>query len=249
MAKLDRLTSLLNNFRLQALPSPLEAANLAAFRDADSGHELLVFTPRNSGIDAEGRTLLFSLRVDFGTPSNPLCTAIPDQVIESVTPNGDLASIVLLLVSEQQAERCGSPAVLSRLGEVLVVRMLRLQLDGGVTTPGLLAGLANPRISQAIVAMHENPGHFWQNADLAAASGLSHSRFKELFAELVGETPAGYLRRWRLTLARTDLERGERVDRVARRYGYRAPDAFSRAYLKQFGLRPKSSTKRKRMRP
>ncbi|WP_299546342.1 AraC family transcriptional regulator [uncultured Tateyamaria sp.] len=203
-----------------------------------------MFTPRAVGIDCRERHLLFSLHIDFGTRTSPLCAALPDQVIEHVAPEGDLASIVSLLTSEQQANRCGSPAVLGRLGEVLVVRVLRLQLDRGVTTPGLLAGLANPRISQAIVAMHENPGHHWRNADLAETAGLSHSRFKEVFSELVGETPASYLRRWRLTLARVDLEKGERVDRVAHRYGYRAPDAFSRAFLREFGQRPKATLSR-----
>ncbi|MBY5933506.1 AraC family transcriptional regulator [Tateyamaria omphalii] len=241
MAKIDRLTTLLNNFRLQASVAKVEDANLVAMHEPATGEECLIFTPRAVGIDADDRNVLFSLHIDFGTNSSPLCAALPDKVIENVTPDGDLASIVSLLASEQQANRCGCPAVLSRLGEVLVVRMLRLQLDRGVTTPGLLAGLANPRISQAIVAIHENPGHLWQNADLADTAGLSHSRFKEVFSKLVGVTPASYLRRWRLTLARADLEKGERVDRIAHRYGYRAPDAFSRAYLREFGVRPTKS--------
>ena len=240
MPKLDRLSSLLDHFRLRAEPVPLSASNLAAFHDHDTNQKLLEFTPRKTGINPAGRETLFSLYVNFGVDTNPLRTALPNQVLEQVVADDDLESLVSLLSLEHNAIRCGSSAVLSRLGEVLVVRILRLQIDRGATTPGLLAGLANPRISTAIVAMHENPGKPWQNADLAAVAGLSHSRFKELFSSLVGETPVGYLRRWRLMLARMDIERGERVDRVANRYGYKAPDAFSRAYQKQFGIRPKT---------
>ncbi|MEM7060418.1 MAG: AraC family transcriptional regulator [Pseudomonadota bacterium] len=243
MARLDRLTSLLDHFRLRVDAASLVEANLVALAVPGEDTSTLVFRPRNPGIDANGAEAQFALHVDFGGETNPLRTALPDSMVERVQPAGDLASLVSLLASEQAGQRCGSRAVLGRLGEVLVVRMLRLQLDRGVTTPGLLGGLADSRISRAIVAMHEAPGRMWQNADLAAVAGLSHSRFKEVFSDLVGETPGSYLRRWRLTLARIDLEKGDRVDRIAYRYGYTAPDAFSRAFLKEFGIRPRDSSR------
>ena len=239
MTRIDRLTSLLEHFRLRVTAAPLSQANLAGLQGIAPSDNAVVFTPRQSGIPAEGKRVLFALRVDFGSLSNPLRKALPERVEETVMPDGDLASLVSLLTAEQAEPRCGSPAVLGRLGEVLVVRILRLQIERGLTTRGLLGGLADPRISQAIVAIHEHPGRLWQNGALAEVSGLSPSRFKELFAALVGETPASYLRRWRLTLARMDLEKGDRVDRIAHRYGYRAPDAFSRAFQKEFGLRPR----------
>lgn len=234
----DRLSALLNSFRLQAALAPIAQANLAGVQDRVTGAVQLVFTPRCSGIDPKGQRVIFSLAIDFGTHGSPLLSALPDEVVQTIRPDGDLASLVSLLISEYETGRCGAPVVLSRLGDVLVVSLLRIELDRGVATPGLLAGLANPHISKAIVAMHEAPGRGWQNSQLAKTAGLSHSRFKELFSELVGETPAKYLRRWRLTLARADLETGRRVDVVAHRYGYRAPDAFSRAYMKEFGIRP-----------
>lgn len=234
----DRITALLNSFHLHASSAPIEQANLAGLQDPLLGNEELVFSPRSFGIDARERRVLFSLRVDFGIGPSPLLAALPDPVVERVSPQGDLASIVSLLKSEHETGKCGAPVILSRLGDVLVVALLRMQLDRGVATPGLLAGLANPRISKAIVAMHEAPGKSWQNAQLAKTAGLSHTRFKELFSQLVGETPARYLRRWRLVLARTELENGQRVESVAQKYGYRAPDAFSRAFTKEFGVRP-----------
>ena len=236
--KIDRLTSLLNRFRLMVQPTALQNANLAAFRNSETGQDSLVFQPRKPGISGYDGTLLFALHVDLGNLTNPLQTALPETVIELSKPDGDLSNLVSLLASEQQNARCGAPVVLGRLGEVLVVRMLRMQLERGAATSGLLAGLAHPRISPAIVAIHDNPEKPWSNAALADVAGLSQSRFKELFASTVGATPASYLRRWRMLLARMDLEKGDRVDRIAHRYGYSAPDAFSRAFMKEFGVRP-----------
>ena len=39
---------------------------------------------------------------------------------------------------------------------------------GGRAEPGLLAGLADPRLCRALVAIHEAPGRAWSAADLAA---------------------------------------------------------------------------------
>lgn len=240
---MDRLSNLLDRFRLHVTIELPDQANLAVYRNTNTFEELLIFQPRLIGIAPRDEKLLFSLRVDFGNLTNPLRTALPEQVVEKVEPQGDLANIVSLLISEQENKRCGAPTVLGRLGEVLVVRMMRMQLERGTATSGLLAGLADPRVSKAIVAIHESPETRWRSADLANAAGLSDSRFKELFTAIVGEAPMSYLRRWRMILARIDLDQGHRVDQVAHRYGYRAPDAFSRAFLKEFGERPREMTK------
>ena len=116
--------------------------------------------------------------------------------------------------------------------------MLRTQIEAGSTRPGLLAGLADPRLSRAIVAIHDQPGRDWRNEDLAQIAGLSLSRFAEIFLATVSEPPAAYLRRWRLTLARQDVEKGDRVDAIARRYGYLSSEGFTRAFKKHFGENP-----------
>lgn len=240
--KIDRLTTLLNRFRLIVQPAALANANLAAFHNLETGEQRLIFQPRKRGIAIEPDKLLFALHVDFDNLTNPLQSALPETVTEIAEPDGDLASLVSLLTFEQKNARCGAPAVLGRLGEVLVVRILRMQLERGTATAGLLAGLAHPRISNAIVAIHDQPEKVWNNAALADVAGLSQSRFKQLFASTVGTTPASYLRHWRMLLARMDLEKGDRVERVAHRYGYSAPDAFSRAFTKEFGMRPSATT-------
>ena len=41
-----------------------------------------------------------------------------------------------------------------------------------------------------------------------------------------------------MTLARQDLDRGHRVQGVARRYGYASSEALARAFQRQYGINP-----------
>ena len=78
----------------------------------------------------------------------------------------------------------------------------------------------------------------WQEVSHRQIEGLSLRRFAEIFLVTVGEPPAAYLRRWRLTLARQDVEKGDRVDAIARRYGYLSSEGFTRAFKKHSGENP-----------
>ena len=69
-------------------------------------------------------------------------------------------------------------------------------------------------------------------------AGLSLSRFAELFRSRLNETPQAYLRRWRMTLARQDIARGDRIKAISRRYGYASSEAFAKAFHRQFGGNP-----------
>ncbi|TDE33628.1 AraC family transcriptional regulator [Antarcticimicrobium sediminis] len=246
MPRADRLTTLISRFTLKVLPAPLDEATLVVTSGDDDGPSKAVFLPRQCGFDiAPGRVLVAAL-VDWGGISNPLVSALPPVIEVDLTRDAETMAIAQLMKTEIAAQRCGAASVVNRLGEVLVVRILRGQIEAGSTRPGVLAGLSDPRISRAIVAIHDRPGRNWRNEDLADLAGLSRSRFAEMFLTAVGEPPAAYLRKWRLTLARQDVEKGHRVDAIARRYGYGSPEGFTRAFRKQFGalpitLRPKPS--------
>ncbi|MEM6712959.1 MAG: AraC family transcriptional regulator [Pseudomonadota bacterium] len=238
MASCDRLATLLNRFSLRVQPIEEERANLVVTAD-DSGvpNAVLVHT-RGGVIGPLYDEAVFSARFEWGGEANPLFSSLSDQVALMLEGDDETIGLVHLLQSELAASRCGCGPVVNRLGEVLLVRVLRAQIEKGSTRPGLLAGLHDARISRAIVAIHDDPGRDWYNSDLAHVAGLSLSRFSELFPVVVGQSPAAYLRTWRLTLARQDVVRGERVDRIARRYGYRSPEGFARAFKKQFGTSP-----------
>lgn len=187
---------------------------------------------------------MFCAHVDWGSAANPLYLALPDTFELSVKGDRETMSLVVLLQAEADARRCGMVSVLNRIGEILVVRVMRLLIERGETQTGLFGGLSDPRLSRAIVAIHENPGRIWKNEDLAYEAGLSLSRFAELFHQTVGEAPMTYLRRWRLVLARQEFARGARIQDVSRRYGYGSGEALTRAFTKQYGESPSAVRRR-----
>lgn len=233
MHKVDRLSALIRHFELHVALSDISNANLLIFQTHDTGTPTrVVFAPLSTvtATPEPGETVGFAAHADWGGAANPFLSALPSEVILRLECEPEVIHILRALQTESTARRCGSGAVLDRLGEVLLIRLLRLTIEQGTAEVGLLAGLADPRLSRAIVAMHDDPGRKWQGDDLARHAGLSQSRFSELFRAKVGETPAAYLRRWRMVLARQDAERGDRIQTIARRYGYGSPEALSRAF-------------------
>lgn len=238
MDRYDRLTTLIDRFRLSVATAPLAEANLIVLAADDRTPLRALFRRVGAGLAPSVGQVLFSARVDWSGAENPLLGALPDTVDLDLRDDADTTGLVRLMQSELAAQRCGVDSVLNRLGEVLIVRMMRRQIETGATRPGLLAGLSDPRLSRAIVAMHDRPGQAWRNEDLAQIAGMSLSRFAQAFLAEVGEPPGSYLRRWRLTLAQQDLAQGHRVEAVARRYGFASPEGFTRAFKRQNGRPP-----------
>lgn len=240
----DRLSALVSRFDIAVEPTAPEQANLAICRDAASGAaDRVLFTPAGrlpQGVDLDA-AVLFSARASWGGKDNPLVAALPLQIEVDISEDIEMQSLAMLLISEYQQQRCGSKSVINRLGEILLVRLLRAQLSAGTTDVGLLGGLADPRLSSAIVAMHEHPGQPWRIEQLAEIAGLSTSRFADRFSKTVGQTPMAYLRHWRMVLARQDIEQGERIQTVANRYGYASSEAMSRAFKRHYGASPIAS--------
>jgi AraC-like DNA-binding protein len=236
----DRLEALISRFEMTVTPAPGGDGNLAILGCPKTGEpRAAVFAPRaEARCCCEGDRLLVSAHASWGGAANPLLKALPDRICYDATDDPEMTLLLRLIKAEIEGGHCGVRPVLSRLGEVLVIKLLREEITRGATTPGLVAGLADPRLARAIVAMHEDPGRPWRNDELAGVAGLSLSRFAETFLKTVGETPQTYLRRWRMTLARLDIERGERVQTVARRYGYASPEALSRAFAREFEVNP-----------
>ncbi|MCB4455890.1 AraC family transcriptional regulator [Leisingera sp. McT4-56] len=237
---MDRLTTLMDRFQLAVRAADPGEANLLSLADAAGEPVRILYSTRGPLADPAPGAVMWAARVEWSGQSNPFLAALPPVVEYDVSGNAEAQGLVRLMRDEAEGQHCGAQSVINRLGEVLMVRLLRNQIRKGATEPGLLAGLADPRLSRAIVAMHDHPGRLWTNADLAQEAGLSLSRFAELFAAEVGETPIGYLRRWRLILAHQDLARGDRVEAVARRYAYTSPEGFTRAFRKAYGVAPVS---------
>ncbi len=242
MTKLDRLSALIARFDLQAeITSDIKQANLVLLADPISGClSKIEFWPISKSIDDDNnnRQVLISALINLGGEANPLAAALPQKIVISVDGEDSLKNLALLILEEVEDQRCGRHSTLQRLFEVLVVMLLRQAMKKHADKIGLIAGLYDKRICKAIIAIHERPEFDWHIEDLADTAGLSRSQFMECFKTSVGQTPAQYLREWRLTLARQDLEKGERVKVVAPRYGYGSQEALSRAFSQRYHCSP-----------
>jgi len=148
-----------------------------------------------------------------------------------------LSALVHLVIDESRSQRPGREVVLERLLEVLLIEALRSS-NNAVTSPGLMRGLADIRLANAIRRIHESPEAPWTVALLAKESALSRSTFFERFSAAVGVTPMDYLLSWRMALARNFLDRRKAIAEVAALVGYSSSSTFTVAFTRHTGMPP-----------
>ncbi|MDX2203368.1 MAG: AraC family transcriptional regulator [Hyphomicrobiaceae bacterium] len=168
--------------------------------------------------------------------SGLLVSLLPKQI--HVRGVERLSTLIGLLVDEAALDRPGRALVLTRLVEILLVEALRLA--PGTDAPlGLLRGLGDPRLAEAIRLMHADPARPWTMANLAKEVALSRSAFFERFVRNVGVPPMEYLLAWRMALAK-NLLRQQEIDiaEVAERVGYGSASTFSTAFSRYVGQPP-----------
>ncbi|SIQ12450.1 AraC family transcriptional regulator [Pseudacidovorax sp. RU35E] len=163
---------------------------------------------------------------------------------------GSLAGALQALVQETLSRRPGWRLSAERMGELLLVNILRERLgDAARAQAGWLRGLGDPAIARALQGIHHAPHDDWDIARLASAAAMSRSRFCLRFKSLVGSTPIGYLTAHRMTLAAEQLEAGRlTVAQAAAQAGYESDKVFARAFRRWSGLTPAAYLKRERAR-
>ncbi len=80
--------------------------------------------------------------------------------------------------------------------------------------------------------------------ELARRAGLAPSRFHERFLAEAGESPARWVARRRLELARARLRAGEPVTRIALDLGFASSQHFATAFRRVYGVAPSAWAKR-----
>lgn len=95
------------------------------------------------------------------------------------------------------------------------------------------------RMTNAISYLEGNLAGTVDLAEAARAANCSPFHFFRMFDVITGMGPAEYVRRRRLSLAAAELasDAGKVID-VAVKYGWESPDAFSRAFRKEFEVLP-----------
>ena len=175
----------------------------------------------------------------FDSPDAYLLVALLPRLVH-IRGEPRLATLMTLVrVSEEsRQQRPARDIVLARLLEVLLIEALRSNA-GTSASPGLVRGLADDRLAQAIRAMHAQPDRNWTVAQLASEAALSRSAFFERFNRTVGVAPMAYLLAWRMALAKQLLRKNETgVAAIAERIGYSSASTFSVAFTRHVGQPP-----------
>ncbi len=173
---------------------------------------------------------------------HPLLQALP-QVIHNQgmarRNPGWLDSVSAVLVSETGSRQPGADVVINRLAEILFIQVLRDYLLAERPDRGFLAALHDPRLCQALSAIHRAVEGEISLAEIALAAGMSRSNLASRFKAVLGITPMGYLTQWRLLQA-GELLRSSRdpVATIGARVGYTSEAAFSRAFKRMFAASP-----------
>ncbi|WP_406447248.1 AraC family transcriptional regulator [Streptomyces sp. NBC_00876] len=180
--------------------------------------------------------------------AHPLLSHLPDAVHlpARVGAHPALRSAVDLLGSELRSPLPGSDAVVPALLDTLLLYILRAwwldeQTSAGPEgrPAGWSAALADPAVSAALAAVHEDPARAWTVEELGALGGLSRAAFARRFTALVGEPPLAYLTWWRMTTAGRLLRSGDAPLRsVAQQSGYTSEFAFAKAFKREYGMAP-----------
>lgn len=203
----------------------------------------LLFLPRpdthrlvaddSSGADVVCGTVQFG-----GGGRNPITDSLPGVVMIELSSLAGIEALLGLMFDEAFSNHSGRQAVLDRLCEVLMIRLLRHCIDHGLTQGGTLAGLADPRLAKVLTAIHDDPAREWDLPSMAALAGMSRARFAVRFRDITGETPADYLASWRVMTAQGLLKRGRQLKHVADDVGYGSASALTRAFVRKLGCSP-----------
>ncbi len=181
----------------------------------------------------------FELDNDFIHPllsSLPQLIYIPDHVKREYSW---LENVCNIIIQETGTSVPGSSALTSKLAEVLFIQVLRVYANKAEIEGGYFAALNDPIISEALGAIHSEPGNAWTVDLMAKHVGISRTLFANRFRQLVGMTPLSYLTDWRMLRAKELLKNGNvPLNLIADRVGYSSEASFIRVFRKRFKLTP-----------
>jgi len=181
----------------------------------------------------------------FGQTSvKPLKRLLPELILIKADQAQTLAlhSTLQLLASEMAEPAPGSEVMVNRLADILFIQCVRAHIASGSENckSGWLRAIFDPKIGEALKAMHERVENPWTVETLAAEAGMSRSAFALRFKELLGETPLEYLTNWRMYKATGLLQEDDKkMFEVAKSVGYDSDAAFSKAFKRVLGVAPR----------
>lgn len=174
--------------------------------------------------------------LDPGTLPRSLHQAQPVR-LEKETPVARRMQFYIELLREEEFRiDSHSHQLRHKLYELIEIELSRLLRGGKREEPEAI-----PRVERIWDSVEKDPGQPWDVAAMAGRAQLSPSRFHVLCLQHFGMTPHEKLTRIRMNRAvGLLLSSEEKIEAVARATGYSGLPAFSKAFNKAFGLRPKT---------
>ena len=93
--------------------------------------------------------------------------------------------------SEAGRGQMGGDLIALKLSEIIFAQALRCYLNSQGADRPVIAGFADPKIAQALTAIHKEPAHPWTLDDLARIAGMSRTSFATRFSQRMTTTPLG----------------------------------------------------------
>ena len=169
--------------------------------------------------------------------SRYLLDALPAVFVIRYNQSTDwLRSLLEMVCAENMNVGSGSKVIFNRLSELLFTYALRQFLLANPGQVGMLAIYGHPRLVKVINAIHQHPDQDWTLELMAEQAALSRTAFANTFKSVSGWTAGQYLTWWRMQLAWSLLNSGEKTTQVAAKVGYKSESAFSRAFQKMFSI-------------
>jgi AraC-like DNA-binding protein len=181
------------------------------------------------------RVLCGKLRVSW--PAGLRRVSMPPVItIGTDRSNGSNLSGVRADTLQMASTGPGAAALLTRLAALMLTLALR-------NHPQCLllfrSSTWNDRIAHALHLIATDPAADWSVARLARKVGMGRSSFAARFTEQVGRTPMEVITERRMQYAAMLLQEGElKITEISARAGYRSEAAFSRRFMRYFGLSP-----------
>jgi len=181
----------------------------------------------------------------FEAKDHPVLGSLPPVIHvrrAQLRESARLGGWVDALIDEITNPTAGSDALVARLSELILVGALRLQgqrLGTECPSGGWFRGLNDPSLARALSAFHQHVSDAWTVEKLAQEAGQSRSVFAARFNTVMGETPIGYVTRWRMFHARRLLRTTrDSLDEIAAQVGYGSAPALSLAFGRSHPFTP-----------
>jgi AraC-like DNA-binding protein len=228
---------------LSSAPGMRGELDLRIFNRAPEGEAQLPLLVNLDGGSQEKAHVVCGFLGCDSRPFNPLLETLPRILHLRASGNaksGWFDDFTRFAVMEAKEKRAGASGILSKLGELMFVELVRQYLESlPDESKGWLAGLRDRHVGRALNLMHEAPMRAWTLELLAKETGMSRSSLAERFTAFVGTPPMQYLQKWRLQTAASRLqEPGSNIAAIAAEIGYESEAAFSRAFKKTVGIPP-----------